>query len=193
MATSLRIPVFSTIKPPACRLTTTLWKQPKGNNWQMFVKCSRLGWRHVSSRPRDSSEAFRINSLSITSKVPFANSWCWHSGPLPQKDSQPHVHEFNFLIRLEIITENVTRSKRDQTMMTQRFNKAYKSPPLLAVIQQQLHPGYILFYCASPKGLWHHNIVTSPFLNKQTKWRDSRVGNRRKDKFHSMVLGQCIV
>ena len=187
MATSLRIPFFSTIQPPA------LSKQPKGK--QLTNACeilaARLTPRFVLAK--DSSETFRINSLSITPKVPFANSWCWHSGPLPQKDFQPHVHEFNLLIRLEIITENVARSKRDQTMITQRFNKAYKSPPLLAVIQQQLCPGYILFYCASPKGLWHHNIVTSPFLNKQTKWRDSRVGNRRKDKFHSMVLGQCMV
>ena len=76
----------------------------------------------------------------------------------PQKDSQPYVHEFklynsNFLIRLEISTENVAWSKRDQTMITQRFNKAYKSPPLLAVIQQQLHSGYILFYCATPEAL----------------------------------------
>ena len=49
----------------------------------MLVKCSWLFSRGVSSRPRDSSETFRIqsreNSLSITLKVPFANSW-W-SGP----------------------------------------------------------------------------------------------------------------
>ena len=31
--------------------------------------------------------------------------------------------------------------------------------------QQQLHPGYILFYCVSPKGPWHHNIVTIGKLN----------------------------
>ena len=76
----------------------------------------------------------------------------------PQKDFQPYVHEFklynsNFLIRLEIITENVAWSKRDQTMITQRFNKAYKSLPLLAVIKQQLHSGYILFYYASPEAV----------------------------------------
>ena len=54
--------------------------------------------------------------------------------------------------------------KWDKRMITQRFNKAQKSPPSLAAIQQQLHPWYISFYCASPKGLWHHNkVIVTPF------------------------------
>ena len=43
-----------------------------------------------------------------------------------------------------------TRANNDNSTV---FNKTHESPPLLAVIQQQLHLGYISFYCANPKGL----------------------------------------
>ena len=33
----------------------------KANNCEILVKCSWLVWRGVSSRPRDSSETFRIH------------------------------------------------------------------------------------------------------------------------------------
>ena len=72
--------VFSSRCPPCWILLTYTAYQIRVHNdclWR-FLKISWLLWRGVSSRPRDSSDTFRIpaNSLSIALKVPFAKSRC---------------------------------------------------------------------------------------------------------------------
>lgn len=77
------------------------------------------------------------------------------------------------------------RSSDDR--ITQQFNPNHKS----AITSKEaahvsIHPGYISFYCASPKSLWHHNIVTSPFFEQTTKV--TRTGSDKKTTYTTITV-----
>ena len=92
----------------------------------LYNKCDKGLWRGVSSRWRDSSETFQnliAHSLSITLKVPFATLGCKQSGPLSQKDSQPHVHEISYTINVTN-TWGMRKNSSCRARLTRRFISA---------------------------------------------------------------------
>ena len=62
------------------------------NYCQILVKCSWLVWRGVSSRPRDSSETFRIQRQTRWASRPKSRKNCWKKNPFR---TEQHLFKYN--------------------------------------------------------------------------------------------------
>ena len=120
----------------------------------MLVKCSWLVWRHVSSRPRDSSETFRIHRETRWGSRPKFRSQIldsWRKVPIVFRE--PLKHELDRLSNIGVIqkVDKPTSWIAALEVTTKKNGKAMHWPKTIEwSFTQKLLPLTYNRWCAAP-------------------------------------------